>query len=560
MASNTGIPCGPCKYESITSSAIRWCIQCEEGFCRDCEKNHRSLKLTRDHKMIAVEDYLKIQDVSVDLTCMAHGKKLDLFCKYHSVAICAVCLPSAHKACRADDIISIDDAAKNVKRSTALADLEETISKTLENVRQFIKNRTSALTNIDTDGQTIKERILETRLKLNKHLDALQEKLLQELRINHENCRLKHKKTMKRLNQTQKEFEKLKDQTKQLKLFASDLQMFLGTCNMNKTVMEKIKLLKVEISKEKSYTMEMKLHPVVKSLVTDAKQFGEIHITEVSAEMQFRDAKSDQAQIQVWGSMQNIQDTNVQLKLKFDIKPKTSYQITGCLMLSDGKVLIADYWGTGKLMKYDDTGNFIRDVQALGRPFDLTEMDKNHIAVTYPDTNCLEVMNIKRYENSKKIVCSNSCYGISHTNGKIIIVVKERGILIMDIAGTILDTIYVDTSSISYLTANEDKIYYTDGSMNTVYCCNYEGRRIWRFTNKLIEFPEGITVDDNQNVYVVGSVSNSVIVIQHDGQKCKEILNTTDRLHIPYALSYNNKTKLLLLGYRAGSMALYHVS
>ncbi|CAG2219502.1 unnamed protein product [Mytilus edulis] len=241
MASNTRIPCGPCAYESIKNLAMKWCTQCEEGFCTDCEKSHRSLKLTRGHKMIAIEDYLKIQDVSVDLTCKTHEKKLDLFCKFHSVAICGVCVPSAHKTCRVDDIISIDDAAENAKSSAALKELEISISRTLEHVRHCIENRLSASEKIDIEEQMIKNTILQTKLKLIKHLDALEEKILLKLRRKIENYKLKYSKFLKKLEVMEKEFEKLEEQTQQMKLFASDLQVFLGTCQMNNITMEKLK-------------------------------------------------------------------------------------------------------------------------------------------------------------------------------------------------------------------------------------------------------------------------------------------------------------------------------
>ncbi|CAG2224254.1 unnamed protein product [Mytilus edulis] len=279
MASNSGTTCGPCAYESITNVAIKWCTNCEEGFCRDCEKSHRSLKLTRDHKMIAIEDYLKIHDVSFDLTCKTHGKKLDLFCKFHGVAICAVCVPSAHKTCQADDIISIDDAAENAKSSAALTELEITISRTLEHVRHCIENRLSASEKIDIEEQMIKNTILQTKLKLIKHLDALEDKILLELRLKIENYKPKYSKFLKKLAVMEKEFEKLEEQTQQMKLFASDLQVFLGTCQMNKITMEKIKTLKAEIGKEQNYTIEMKLNSVVSSLMNEVKHFGEILIT-----------------------------------------------------------------------------------------------------------------------------------------------------------------------------------------------------------------------------------------------------------------------------------------
>ncbi|VDI25805.1 Hypothetical predicted protein [Mytilus galloprovincialis] len=370
MASNPLIPCGPCAYESTTNVAIKWCTQCEEGFCRDCEKSHRSLKLTRDHKMITIEDYLKIQDVSVDLTCKTHGKKLDLFWKYHGVAKCAVCVPSAHKTCQAEDIISIDDAAENAKSSAGLTELEKTISRTLEN------------------GQT-----------------------------------------------------------------------------------------------------------------------------------------------------------------------------TGCLITSDGRIFITDFWETGKLVEYDDRGEYVRDVQKKSKAFDITEINTDRIAVTYPNWNCIEIFNIKEITVESKIGCKSRCYGLSQYKGNIFTIMQDHGILMMDLAGTILQTINIDIhSSVYFITVTDDKLYYTDESRNTVNCCNLAGEKIWIFENRFIDCPSGLTVDKNQNVYVSGLKSHNLTLIQHNGKQSKEICNASDDLCAPLAVCYNKTNNSLLLGYKTNYIALYQVS
>ncbi|CAG2224258.1 unnamed protein product [Mytilus edulis] len=558
MASYSTTPCGPCTYEGITKQAKKWCTSCEEGFCEDCEQSHKSLKLTRDHKMIAIENYLKIQDVSVNLNCMTHGKKLDLYCKYHGVAVCAVCVPAAHKTCRADDIISIDDAAKNAKYSTALTDLEETISRTLDNLRQSILDRTKTSTNIDTDTKIMKNRILETRLKLNKHLDALEENILQELRTKHDKCKSKYSETLKCLKKTEHEFAICKEQTQQMKLFASDLQVFLGTCQMNETTMEKIKSLKAETCKDKSYAMDMKLHPVFYSLLNDVEHFGEIHITENNFDQHFKEEKIKQAQKPIRGLSQNIGDINLEIKLDFLTKPQTL--ITGCLISSSGRILLADFFGTGNLMEYEDTGKYVRTIQISSKPFDLIEIDTDHIVVTYPEAKKMEFMNLKGNNVERKIECRNKCYGISLHNRTIFTLVRDRGILIIDITGTILETINIITSSVYFITATEDKIYYTDEKKNTVNCCNFKGKLVWSFSDKSIFWPTGITVDKNHNVYVVGNKTKKLVLIQNDGKKSKVIFNAKNGLFRPLTVCYNKNKNLLLLNLESGRMAMYHVT
>ncbi|XP_063426996.1 uncharacterized protein LOC134710555 [Mytilus trossulus] len=556
MTSTPPVCCGPCKFEGITKGGEKWCTICDEGFCADCEKNHRSLKLTRNHKMIAIEDFLKIKDFSVNLTCETHDEKLDLYCKCHHVAVCAMCIHSAHNNCPEDDIISIHDAAINAKSSTALSDLEETISRSLESVRQCIRDRASDAANIDTEKQTIQKKILETRQRLSKHLDELEQQLLQELQIKHENCRLRYSKMLKQLQQSENELEKLKEQTDQMKLLASDLQVFLGTSKMNITISEKLRSLKVEIGKEKSFTIDLKIHPVVISFINNVKKFGEIYITEKNLDLQLKDAKIDQAQTQIRGSNQNVLDIDLQFSLKFPVKPQL--QISGCLILCDGRILIADFYTTGKLMEYDFTGNYVSDIDVEGRPFDLTEIDNDRFAVTYPDIKCLKIISSKISFVEKKIDFKNSCFGISCHDENIFTLVQKHGIMKIDITGTILLIIKFNTSSMVYIAASEDKIYYTDENNDTVNCCDFKGKKIWTFKNESTRCPRGITVNNDQNVYVVSSNSNNLTLIQHDGKRSIEVLTSSDDLFSPVAVCCNKNS--LLLGYKKGNMALYHVS
>ncbi|CAG2258126.1 unnamed protein product [Mytilus edulis] len=153
MASKLNILCGSCGYEDISKNAKKWCTICEEGFCEDCERYHKSMKLSRDHKMISIEDYRQIENISVNLNCEIHGKKLDLYCKKHDIAVCVVCIPLEHKSCSSSDVISIDEAANNAKQSSALLDLEGTISATIDNVKHCISDREMALKNVDQDEQ-----------------------------------------------------------------------------------------------------------------------------------------------------------------------------------------------------------------------------------------------------------------------------------------------------------------------------------------------------------------------------------------------------------------------
>ncbi|XP_052093338.1 uncharacterized protein LOC127729556 isoform X2 [Mytilus californianus] len=559
MATKLTISCGPCGYDDVTKNAKKWCTDCEEGFCGECEKYHKSMKVLRDHKMISIEDYRQIQDISVNMNCEMHGKKLDLYCKKHDIAVCVVCIPSEHKACSSSDVISIDEASKNAKQSSALLDLEGTISTTIENVKHCIKDREIALANVDQDEQTIRKTITDTRKNLNEYLDKLERKLLLDLKSKHENCKSKMMKILNQLKQMEKEVEKLKDQTLQMKRFASDLQVFLGTRQLYQSVSRQVEWLKEEIRVCSKSKIEIEIHHMICSLMKEVKQYGEIKVIETITNLQLKDAKIDQAQIQIHGFSQNIHNVDMQLKQKFDIKGSEK-PITGCIVLPDDRIIIADYNGCGKLMEYNNNGKHIRDIPVSDKPHSLTIVDTDCIAVTYGSSEYLEIINTKNYSERKKVKCKKYCWGISYQDQKLYVVVLQQGIVVMDLNGKTLDTIEIDVPIVYNITTTRDNIYYTDLGNNTVHCCSMTGQDILVFKDQSISNPRGISVDHNQNVFVVGQTSNNLTVIQHDGKDSKVILTDRDGLQSPSAVHYNKEKKIFCLGFKGGSVALYQLS
>ena len=127
MASTSNTPCDPCEYTHQNKSATQWCTNFEEGFCKDCEKVHVSTKITRDHKLISVADYRKIADFSVRQNCENHGKDL-IYSASHMTNPYASCVLHLNTP-PVQTSRHLEEAAKNVKRSTLLTNLENTIKK-----------------------------------------------------------------------------------------------------------------------------------------------------------------------------------------------------------------------------------------------------------------------------------------------------------------------------------------------------------------------------------------------------------------------------------------------
>lgn len=284
MASS--IQCGPCGHESTNKNAEKWCSDCNEGFCNLCEKAHKSMKISRDHNLIPIEDYRKIKHVNVRFECIEHGSKLEMYCKIHEMAICIACFPGKHKDC-SNELIPLAEAAKNAKTAIALENLERTINDTLDSISECINDRAAATQRIETQEKNIKKRISDTRESINKHLDDLERKLLNELSTKYTFCKSKDGKVQSQIDKTEKEIKRLKEQTSQLKHFASDLHVFLSTHQVNKEVHEEVRVLQEAIRSLKNYNIDIEIHEGITSLLNDVNLFGRIKVDESTINFQF---------------------------------------------------------------------------------------------------------------------------------------------------------------------------------------------------------------------------------------------------------------------------------
>lgn len=112
-----------------------------------------------------------MKDVSINQTCVGHGKRYDLYYSEHDKPICLDCVDQ-HKSC--PQLMSLDKAASDAKESSALSDLKDTINGALTNVERCIKSQDMIVKEFDNQESRIKKKIQETREKLNKHLDILE--------------------------------------------------------------------------------------------------------------------------------------------------------------------------------------------------------------------------------------------------------------------------------------------------------------------------------------------------------------------------------------------------
>ena len=69
-----------------------------------------------------------------------------------------------------------------------------------------------------------------------------------------------------------------------------------------------------------------------------------------------------------------------------------------------------------------------------------------------------------------------------------------------------------------------------------------------------------VSLDNNENVYVVGCISDNVVVFSPDGQRHRQMLSSEDGLVSPRVLDYDKSTNMLLVVNQSESAFLFEVT
>ena len=565
MATSHDIPCGICETQHITKYADHWCPECDEGLCAACENHHKSSKATRNHCIISIENYQKLPSCISEIGhhCKDHDTKYTNFCQIHDMPCCPDCISTNHKECVG--LLSIREIIKTSKTSTLLDDIEQSLTNIKYNIDNVIKNREQNLSEIRQQRQIFHDQVKQMRVKINSHLDTLEQNILKELGDSEDKIKTKIDNLLKQLSEKSKTVEGIQSGITAIKEYASDLQTFLGS----KTIGE-------EVKKEEKYIMALSedgclqqlnlkcsINNKIKDIMSTMTSFGSVSIETSPPSVVIKTMKSKQAQIMSViqpPSVKSINDIKLTLHNTFkSLKVKNTTYITGCIVCPNGKMILVEYY-YNRLVILNDDSTLDKEIPcALRYPRDVTYLDDRTVAVSA--YSGIEIINIDTKKTERRINTSQCC-GITYHNGVLLWCEEQRGIQMMKLSDDRITTL-VKQSNLqihSYITTCREKIYQTNSNTKTVTCYTIKGDKLWEIKDEsLLKEPRGVTVDNNGNVYVTSYSSNSVVVIEPDGRQGRQILSSDDGLKLPTGIYFDTSKNCLLVTNYHGLSFQYHV-
>ncbi|XP_071161847.1 E3 ubiquitin-protein ligase TRIM71-like [Mytilus edulis] len=547
MASSVQKLCTICHADGISTSAVTWCTDCEFFFCGDCDKTHSKSHLSKHHKTMSAEDYQKLPTFMQEISsqCRDHKKKYELYCSFHACPCCVQCVTDKHTKCQ--DMKPLSDILQQVKSSASVQLFEKDLKNVKENLDTAIKYMKTRISTINTQRTKAVEEIQYMRKSINDYLNKLEQDILNDLESKHAKLKLNMTSLVQQMEQRISKIDQMQSQFTKMTQYASELQMYIGLREIEKTTAQEAKYIEDLESGghfiEKN--LKLKISTALQAILQDVKSFGYIDINTTTSALKMKAGRKDQAQHLV-PNVPGIEQIKPSLLTKLTIPKNMKYvQITACLILPDGKYIILDQ-EKNQLLLFNNDGIFIRKVVTFTEyPWDACFVRNKTVAVIHR-TKQTTLVDIEKNTVIQTIQLSHNCIGVA-SDGKTLFISgsdsKGTTVNLNDMSHTILRGM----GAVFHISILQGNIYGNNFYESKVCCYKITGESLWTYQHQDIATPRGLALDKNGCVYIASRGNNSIVVVSPDGKTSKTILSEADGIKRPWAIDINRETGIMIV-------------
>ena len=265
-------------------------------------------------------------------------------------------------------------------------------------------------------------------------------------------------------------------------------------------------------------------------------------------------------------TIKKVKDINVKVSGDTD-----DFNITGCCFMPGGELVICDLMNS-KIKLLDHSLSLVDSLDLPGKPSVVAAVDSSNFIVTMP--GLLQFIQVPSLKLSRTIVVGEACWGVAVAAGKIFVSCnnpddKVGHIRVYDLEGRDLGKrlgINPDGSNMFChpwyvaVASSGDKIFVSDYDTDTVSCLTSDGKIVYQYGDGEMRLPQGLLVDENDNVIVCAISSNTVQVITSAGLKHKTLLSSKDGISHPWCVSFRPSDGTLVIGGWNNKLLVYKMS
>ncbi|XP_052073366.1 uncharacterized protein LOC127711378 [Mytilus californianus] len=543
--------CHLCEEEDVSNVAVVWCTDCETFLCKDCERHHIKSKASKRHQTLALDNYKKLPSFIVEIKsrCEKHDAKYDFYCKFHGDPCCVKCIKDKHKDCR--DLDPLVEVLKNIKTSAKVSNLDKEFNNLHENFETVVKYLNFRTATLEENKTESLQEIRNLRASINKHLDDIEKKLVDDLSVEFNKIRIKYDNLTSEMEDKKKSIQHLQNDFSKMTLYAADLQIYLGLQYLEKLASEEVEFLLNFQRKGQLEEIRLgtKLSADLKDFANTIKTFGTAITHSSPSTFELKTSGECQANISFPQTLTIDEITPTLTKILIIPKQNNTPRILGCQILPNGNILVLDKANKQLLLfsRYEIYSETVLIFE--GDPNDICYIKGNLIAVTFHRLNQISLLDISTKRITKTILVDDNCFGID-SNGEILIVKllgRTKSVFILDLEGNILSKVNVPADRTIRIALCKDSIVCTDWKDNLVSCYTKAGVLLWKHKHEDICEPFGITVDKNGFIYVACKRNDKIVVLSEDGKTSRTILSKDNGIVAPHAINIDKTSSTLLV-------------
>ena len=556
------IQCDPCASENETVPGEFYCTDCLEYLCNNCARAHRKLKTLKHHNLLGRDEMPKKNLTTVGVQqkfCSKHtNKQIDYFCEKHEQLCCSVCVTLEHRQCK---VLYVDDIAEEFNSSQEYQDLKKQIklleTKLTETKKQSEKN----CQDVNQYFTTLISDIEQFRSQINTKLDEIERKLEEKAKKT-KTVDLKSMESISTQTESiQKHLSEITSTLESLEKYKQNQQLFITTKTSLKQVMDfnkqtdKIshenKITKYSFSWNKEILQNLDLCCELVDL--NVKDGEKRHLqkekqSQGEGNIMYKDPKQIKAKFVKKINIQHKQDRN-----------RFGCYITGSDLLTSDILALTDRINNSVKLVDLHTDAITSCLQLADKPQDLTCMDSNTMVVTC-DTNLTFVKFDGNLSLMKKVPMEAGCHGITSHQNKLFVTFtgQKPSVKILNSAGEVLHTIRTNSQGQNlfvypqYITVSTDgqTFYISDQEQHTVTSYSVTGEQLNVYKHKNLNCPRGLTVVEDQFIFVCGWRSDNLHEISCICEHIQIVLDRKDMGGgLPLTVLYNRTNKRIYISY-----------
>ncbi|XP_078310241.1 uncharacterized protein LOC111135535 [Crassostrea virginica] len=535
-----------CGTEDCQENGQFYCNDCHRSSCEQCRDDHLKNPDTQTHEIVPYR-YRK-QRLSVE-KCKHHPtRNIDIICQECQIALCLKCFTKEHQGHKFDDLEEIY-AEKYALWQGEYSKIQKYFLPTTqglktdieEDVKKIRKIMESIKTSMNAEAESLKNLVDEVTSEKKKQAHTMEKSLLKMLKSQETT----YDDYIAYLGKMNDDFQEYLSLTNKKLLFSETLRIktIPETTRPVPPVFTKGKFSKDDISKLLGRVNVPNIKPEKRKI--QPMEAVTTHMKSTEKQLEQSKKKSDMKQtLSLSSSVTKVREYSVP---GFYNAFHVSADKSGRLLVSDGGILVQTDLQGKQLQKIQTSGGFLRHTATQDGDLIYTDKGKKKIYRITPDRKITEF--IKTGDWTPVSVHS------SRINGDLLVGMvkdKEAKVTRYSKAGKEIQNIQKDNqgqglySDPHYITENTNgDICTSDYSKRAVVVVNKSGQHRFSYTGQGSWFsPWGICTDVLGHILVCDNASNTIHLLDQDGGFLSVILSSQQGIEYPRGVCVDDENNL----------------